>query len=283
MNYFHSFFYFFIKEIRTRYRYHSLSAYGAQLAYFFLLSLFPFLIFLIGVFSFFSVSLQGAINLLATIAPKEVIIIIKDYIELLPKRNTNLLSISFLITVWSASRGVNSLILALNRAYGIKAKRGFFKKRMLAILYTLLVALSIVLVLTIPNMGMDFMLWISKYIGLTDLFITIWRYLRWVIVIGILFSVIGSLYFVAPNVKLRFIEVIPGTVFALFGWIIISLGFSFFVNNFRDFEIIYGSLAAIVVLMIWLYLSGIILILGGEINSIYVVFKSEKEKNLMKV
>ncbi len=275
---------FLIKEIKERYGHHSLSAYGAQLAYFFILSLFPFLIFLIAILGYFSVSLKGAIDLLAKVAPREAIGVINDYTRnLLSTRDTNILSISFIVTIWSSSRGVNALIMALNRAYGITKKRGFLKKRILAIFYTLLVGFSIILVLTIPNMGMDFLLWISKYIGLTSFFITLWYYMRWVIIVAILLAVIGSLYYVAPNKDLKFSEIIPGTFFALFGWILISLGFSFFVNNFQNFTVVYGSLATVVILMIWLYLSGIILMLGGEINSIYSIYKESYNQESVEV
>lgn len=270
-----SFISFFIREIRNRFKFHNLSAYGGQIAYFFLLSLFPFLIFLIGVLSNLSMSLQGAIDLLAKVAPNEVIEVINDYVKaLLPNRNIKVVSISFIATLWSASRGLNALIYSLNNAYGITKRRGFIAKRLLAILFTMQVALAIILALTIPNMGMDFLLWISKFVGLTNFFISLWYYLRWIVIIAILFLVIGSLYYVAPNKKLRFLEIIPGTIFAIIGWVLISLGFSFFVNNFRNFTIIYGSLAAVIVLMIWLYLSGIILMLGGEINSIYSSYKN---------
>ncbi|MDK2918760.1 MAG: rane protein [Candidatus Petromonas sp.] len=275
-----SFFSFFIREIKDRFEFHNINAYGAQIAYFFLLSLFPFLIFLIAVLSQLSMSPQGAIDLFAKVAPNEVITVIDDYIkELIPSRSINLLSISFFATIWSASRGLNALIILLNRAYGIKKERNFIMKRVLAIFFTLLVAISIVLVLTIPSMGMNFLLWISRYIGLTDFFISVWYYLRWIVIIAILFSVMGSLYYIAPNKKLKFLEIIPGTLFAICGWILISLGFSFFVNNFRNFTIIYGSLAAIIVLMIWLYLSGIMLVLGGEINSIYSSYIVSKSKD----
>jgi membrane protein len=275
-----SFFSFFIREIKDRFEFHNINAYGAQIAYFFLLSLFPFLIFLIAVLSQLSMSPQGAIDLFAKVAPNEVITVIDDYIkELIPSRSINLLSISFFATIWSASRGLNALIILLNRAYGIKKERNFIMKRVLAIFFTLLVAISIILALTIPSMGMNFLLWISRYIGLTDFFISVWYYLRWIVIIAILFSVMGSLYYIAPNKKLKFLEIIPGTLFAICGWILISLGFSFFVNNFRNFTIIYGSLAAIIVLMIWLYLSGIMLVLGGEINSIYSSYIVSKSKD----
>ncbi|MCG8539204.1 MAG: YihY/virulence factor BrkB family protein [Clostridia bacterium] len=275
---------FIIEEVRSRFRYHNISAYGAQLAYFFLLSLFPFLIFLIAILSNFSISLDGALNTLAKVAPREAIIIINDYIKsLMSTKIINLLSISFLITIWSASRAVNALINALNSAYDIQETRSFIKKRVLAILFTVLIALSIVLALIIPTMGMDFLLWISKYIILSDFVIKLWYYARWLIITLILFLVLGSLYFVAPNTKTRFAEIIPGTIFAIFGWIAISIGFSYFVNNFRNYTLVYGSLGAIIVLMIWLYLSGVILIIGGEINSLYSIYIDLNRRERLKI
>ncbi len=272
---------FFIEEIQKRFKFHSISAYGSQLAYFFILSLFPFLIFLISILSHLSISLQGGIDLLAKVAPKEAVEVINNYTNsYLPTKNIKVLSVSFLATIWSASRGLNTLIVSLNNAYGITKKRSFIKKRLLAIFFTFFIALSIILVLTVPNMGMDFLLWISKYIGLTDVFISFWYYFRWIISITILFLVIGSLYYVAPNMKIKFVEIIPGTVFAIVAWISISIGFSFFIDNFKNFTIIYGGLTAIIILMIWLYLSGIILMLGGEINSIYSSYKNIKENKI---
>lgn len=275
-----SIFKFMTKEIIKKFKYQNVSAFGAQLAYFFLLSLFPFLIFLISILSLFSISMDGAFNILSKIAPNEAVVIIKDYVKnLLPTRSINVLSVSFLATIWSSSRGINALINGLNNAYEVQETRGFFKKRILAMFFTILVAFSIVLALTIPSMGMDFLLWISKFVGLTEVMIKLWYYLRWLIIIFILFLVLGVLYLAAPSKRLRFKEIIPGTIFAIFGWIAISLGFSYFVNNFRNYTIVYGSLTAIIVLMIWLYLSGVILIIGGEMNSLYSLHKALDEKN----
>lgn len=274
---------FMIAEIKSRFKYHNISAYGAQLAYFFLLSLFPFLIFLIAILSLFSLSLDGALDTLSKVAPKEAIIIINDYVKtLLPSRSINVLSISFLATIWSASRAVNALINGLNNAYEVQETRGFIRKRILAIFFTILVAVSIVLALTIPTMGMDFLLWVSKYIALSDFVIKAWYYSRWLIITFILYLVLGLLYFAAPNKTLKFADIIPGTVFAIFGWIAISLGFSYFVNNFRNYTFIYGSLGAIIVLMVWLYLSGVILIIGGEMNSLYSIYRQLNKRESLK-
>ncbi|RKD21557.1 membrane protein [Caminicella sporogenes DSM 14501] len=271
---YNGFFLFFILQIKNRFKSHNISAFSAQIAYFFLLSFFPFLIFLIAVLSYFSVSFDGAIDILAKVVPNEVTILIKDYVRaLMPTRSINVLSVSFFATIWAASRGVDAFIVSLNNSYEIKEGRNFLFKKLLAMIYTILVALSICLALVIPNMGMDFLLWVSKYIEITYYFIKVWYYIRWIIIISILILVLGSLYYIAPNKKMKLIEIIPGTLFATFGWIIISIGFSFFVNNFKNFTIVYGSLAAVIVLMIWLYLSAIILMLGGEINSICSLYK----------
>lgn len=274
---------FIIEAMKSRFKYHNISAYGAQLAYFLLLSLFPFLIFLIAILSLFSLSLDGALHTLARVAPREAIIIINDYVTaLLPSRSINVLSISFLATIWSASRAVNALINALNNAYEVQETRGFLKKRILAIFFTILVAFSIVLALTIPTMGMDFLLWASKYISLSNFVIKAWYYSRWLIITCILWLVLGLLYLAAPNKKLKFVDIIPGTIFAIIGWISISLGFSYFVNNFRNYTLVYGSLGAIIVLMVWLYLSGVILIIGGEMNSLYGMYRALSKREGLK-
>lgn len=275
---------FMIEEIKSRFKYHNISAHGAQLAYFFLLSLFPFLIFLIAILSLFSISLDGALNILAKVAPREAIVIINDYVRtLLPSRSINVLSISFLAAIWSASRAINALIDSLNSAYEVQESRGFIRKRILAMLFTILVAFAIVLALTIPTMGMDFLLWISKYIALSNFVIKVWYYSRWLIIIFILFLVLGSLYLSAPDKAIKFSEIIPGTIFAIIGWIAISLGFSCFVNNFQNYALVYGSLTAIIILMIWLYLSGVILIMGGEMNSLYAIYKKLNQKEGLKL
>lgn len=268
---------FLISEINNRFRENNISAYGAQIAYLLILSLFPFLIFLISVLAIFSLSIDSILNVLAKVGPHEVVAMVSDYIRLyLPEKSMNVLSVSFLATIWSASRGVNILLKALNRAYDVKENRSFFKRRILAMLFTIFLAFSIVLALVIPSMGMDFLLWVSKYLPITTFMIRIWYYIRWLVVIFILLLLIGLLYYIAPNKKIKLKDTMAGTIFAVFGWIIISLGFSYFVNNFRNYTIVYGSLAAIIVLMIWFYISGVILIAGGELNSINLKYKEVK-------
>lgn len=268
---------FLISEINNRFRENNISAYGAQIAYLLILSLFPFLIFLISVLAIFSLSIDSILNVLAKVGPHEVVAMVSDYIRLyLPEKSMNVLSVSFFATIWSASRGVNILLKALNRAYDVKENRSFFKRRILAMLFTIFLAFSIVLALVIPSMGMDFLLWVSKYLPITTFMIRIWYYIRWLVVIFILLLLIGLLYYIAPNKKIKLKDTMAGTIFAVFGWIIISLGFSYFVNNFRNYTIVYGSLAAIIVLMIWFYISGVILIAGGELNSINLKYKEVK-------
>jgi membrane protein len=109
-------------------------------------------------------------------------------------------------------------------------------------------------------------------------FLVIWNLIRWLLTPLILFGIFTILYWVAPNLKMKCKSAIPGAIFATIGWIITSLGFSFYVSNFGNYTSTYGSIGGIIILMIWLYLSAFIILLGGEINAFYAE-KSKQDKN----
>jgi membrane protein len=262
------------RELLKRIYEHNIFGYGAQMAYFFVLSVFPFMIFLFGILTRFSMSYGGFFDGISKIVPKEVIMVMGDYVSAVaPRANVNFLSITALITIWSASRGIHELRQAINRAYGVKQVKKYWRKRFLSIIYTIALMISIVFALTLPSMGKDFVLFMEDVFGFDLGFIKIFLAYRWPFIIGFFFAVISFFYYVSFDRHNRWREVIPGTLFAMIGWVALSAGFSGFVNNFGRYTIIYGSLGAMIVLMVWLYMSSIVLMLGGEINSIYHYFK----------
>jgi membrane protein len=262
------------RELLKRINEHNIFGYGAQMAYFFMLSVFPFMIFLFGILTRFSMSYGGFFDGIAKIVPKEVIMVMGDYVSVVaPRANVNFLSVTALITIWSASRGIHELRQAMNRAYGVRQVKKYWRKRLLSIIYTIALMISIVFALTLPSMGKDFVLFMEDIFGFDLGFIKIFLAYRWPFIIGFFFAVISFFYYVSFDRHNRWREVIPGTLFAMAGWVALSAGFSRFVNNFGRYTIIYGSLGAMIVLMVWLYMSSIVLMLGGEINSIYHYFK----------
>lgn len=266
----------FINEMRRRYRDHHITAFSAQMSYFFILSLFPFLIFLVALIGWFSIDNIEVVSNLSKVIPKDASDIVLNYVADLSRSGSSIISVSIIATLWSASKAINALMRALNIVYEVKETRGYFTIRFLGMFYTILFALAIVLALVLPSMGMGFFEFLLKYIHIPWDFVKTFTSLRWIGVLAFLGLVLGTAHMVLPNARITFRTTLPGTAFSLLGWIIISYGFSYFVQNFSRFTIIYGSLAAVIVLMIWMYFSSIILMFGGEIN--HYILEKESEK-----
>lgn len=256
-------------ELRYRYRAHQITALSAQLAYFLLLSIFPFLIFLLSLFGRLSLNPELVINILTEILPMDSAVIISEYIEgIVLFEETGTLPIAALITLYTASRGVEALTRALNVAYRVDEIRGFFKQKIYGILYTFTFIVMIVILTILPIMGEEFLSLVSNFLPLTVDFIEMFSFVRWFFIVGIMVLTIFLIYMVLPTKKLRFKDIWKGATFAIFMWMLMSYGFSYFVSTFGRYSIIYGSLAAVIILMVWLYFTGIVLMIGAELNSI---------------
>ncbi|WP_282173140.1 YihY/virulence factor BrkB family protein [Cytobacillus firmus] len=241
---------------------------AAQLAYFFLLSLFPLLIFLVTLVPYLPITQQDILNVVRDFAPGETMKLIETNIYEITQRNGKLLSFGIIATLWSASNGINAVVKAFNKAYDVKETRHFILARGMAILLTFAMIFVFVMALLLPVFGRQIGLFISSEFGLSGQFLAIWNMVRWLVSPFILFVVFTGLYWIAPNKKLTCISAVPGAIFATVGWVLSSLAFSYYVSSFGNFSATYGSIGAIIVLMIWFYISGIIIIMGGEINAI---------------
>ncbi|MED3727970.1 YihY/virulence factor BrkB family protein [Priestia filamentosa] len=260
----------FIKEMFLRFHRDEVLNLSAELAYFLLLSLFPFLIFMFTLIAFLPFQGDDLLALVRQFAPEESLYLIEHNVQnVLSKQNTSLLSFGAIATVWSASNGINAIIRALNRAYNVKETRSFLIARAIAILLTIAMIFVIVIALLLPVFGKAIGVYFFSSFGASEEFLDVWNMLRWIVSIAILFIVFTFLYLFAPSKRLRLSQVVPGAIFTTVGWSFSSLAFSYYVNNFSNYSAMYGSLGGVIVLMIWLYLSGIILVLGGEVNGIY--------------
>ena len=248
---------------------------AAQLAYFFLLSLFPLLLFLISLLPYLPITIEDILGVIRDFAPKITIQLIETNLHELTEKNVKLLSFGIIATIWSASNGINAIVRAFNKAYEVKESRSFIVARGMSILFTFAMLFVFVIALLLPVFGKVIGVYLFAKFGLSDEFMAIWTTLRWLLSSIILLIVFTGLYWIAPNIKLRCITVVPGAVFATVGWELSSLAFSFYVSNFGNFSATYGSIGAIIVLMIWFYMTGIIIILGGEINAMYSKYKKE--------
>ncbi|ASS89126.1 YihY/virulence factor BrkB family protein [Aeribacillus pallidus] len=257
------------KELFKRFKEDEISSLAAELAYFFLLSLFPFLIFLMNLLAYLPLSSDVVLDFVAQYAPGNTMKLIENNVRhIIETQNVTLLSFGVIGTIWSASNGINAIVRAFNKAYQVEENRHFLVARLMSILLTFAMILVILVALLLPVFGREIGLFIFRAFGFTEVFLTIWNTIRWLLSAVILCIVFTGLYFIAPNKRMKISEAYPGALFATVGWIVVSLLFSYYVGNFGNFSVTYGSLGGVIILLIWFYLSAVIIILGGEINAI---------------
>jgi membrane protein len=265
----------FVQHLWKRFQEDDYFGIAAQLAYFFLLSLFPLLIFLVTLFPYLPITQEDLLNLVRDFAPSGTMELIETNLTEMSQKNGALLSFGIIGTIWSASNGINSIVKALNRAYEVEEGRSFLKTRVMAILLTLAMIIVIVVALILPVFGKQIGVFLFSIFELSDEFITGWNALRWLVSSVIIFTIFIGLYWLAPNKKFACRSAIPGAGFATIGWVLTSYAFSFYVSNFGNYSATYGSIGAIIVLMIWFYISGVIIIIGGEVNAFYSKVKTD--------
>lgn len=273
-----------LQEMIRRFINHNITASGAQMAYFLLMMIFPFIMFLIAVLGYLNIPVDDTLYFLSSVAPKEVMQIISKYVEyLLTEKKGDLIFVAVIASFWTASNSLNALTNSLNMAYGIEETRSYTKKKLLVIPFTIMALLCISIALTIPILGKEVLIWVSRFINISYILIEYLRYLRWIVAVFTLFNVIIILYYIAPNTRVKYFEIVPGAIFATFGWICISTIISLYFNSMRGYEIIYGSIGAVIVLLIWLFWGAMIIIMGGELNAILKemrLFKTSRKKKI---
>ena len=249
---------------------------AAQIAYYFLLSLFPLLIFVVTLLPYLPVEQGDILGVVRDFAPGETMKMIDETLQdVMSNRNSGLLSISIIATIWSASNGMNAIVKSLNRAYEVSETRSFLVTRFMSILLTLAMILVFVIALLLPVFGKQIGVFLFSQFGFSEQFLAVWNGIRWAISPIILFIIFVGLYFFAPSKRIKCISAFPGAIFATLGWVLVSLAFSFYVGSFGNYSATYGSIGGIIVLMIWFYLTGIIIMIGGEINAIITIKEND--------
>jgi len=287
---------FVLKELSRRFNDHQLQLTGSSLAYFFLLALFPLLILLNALLGLFGFAMNDVLISIAPLIPNSAFEILESYLLSISNYdNTVLISFGFLGTIFTTSIAVTSLMNAIYRAYdqknhrswlatqglfifftfliGIsliydqKNHRSWLATQGLFIFFTFLIGISLILTLLFPLLGQGFIDFISQYVNIPQSIILIWHVFRWVATPIIMMITLAALYKIVPYTPYKQ-TIWPGTFFAVFGWLSMSIFLSFYINQIANFSFVYGSIGAIIALLIWLFFTGIIIILGAELNDI---------------
>jgi membrane protein len=248
---------------------------ATALAYKFFLALFPFFIFITAL-SGFAESLFGVddpraeiMSTLSTALPADAYSVIDAQVSnVVESKNAALLSFGIVGAIWAASSAMGSFIKALNRVYEVKETRPFYKKYAIAVGLTLLGGGLMVGSLAVLLAGQFFALDVARQFGLEDSASTAIVIARWPLAVAALMAAVAFLYWAAPNVDLPFKWISPGAIFFTLTWLVATFAFGLYVANFGSYGDTYGALGGVVVLLVWLYLTSFILLVGAELNSV---------------
>jgi membrane protein len=246
---------------------------AAQLSYYFLLALFPLLLFLVTLLGYFTDASEelrnSLLSYLGRVMPPSALDLVNTTLdEVGNRKGGGKLSFGLLVTLWAASNGMGAISQTLNIAYEVEESRPWWKVRLVSVGLTILLAVLIISALVLVLYGSRLASLIAWYAGLGDTFVLGWKILQWPIVLGFLLFGFGCLYFFAPNLRhQRWEWVTPGAAVAVALWLLASLGFRAYLYFFNSYSATYGSLGALIILMLWFYLTGMAVLVGGEINS----------------
>lgn len=260
-----------------RYFDHHVARDSAALTYYLLFALFPLLIFLSNLVGIMEFDVEEFLQQISTIIPADVVRLIRQYLTYVSRDSSRtLLGFSLVFSIYFPYRASNSLMVSVRKAYGMGKPTRFIRYQCKLLLYTLCLILSIVLSIAASIFGNRFLSFLSRFIPWIGDFISLWTDLRFLLLGVILFFMIAFLYGLAQERK-SINRIWPGVIASLVMWIALSMLFSLYVERAARYNVIYGSIGAIIVLLLWLYLASVMLIMGAEFNSVLLELQEKQQ------
>ncbi|MGH7357733.1 MAG: YihY/virulence factor BrkB family protein [Candidatus Rokuibacteriota bacterium] len=243
---------------------------GAQLAYYFFFALFPTLLVGLALASFFPLEnfVDRMVSVLGGLVPGDVVTIVQEQIRKISQgESSGILTVGLLLAVWSSSAAMMGLIDALNRAYDIEEGRPWWKVRLLALVLTVALAAFVLVAFALVLLGPTAADYVARVTGLGPVFAWAWKILQWPIVLALVAMGAGVVYYFAPDAEQEWVWVTPGSVLTTVLWLAASLAFKYYVTNFGAYTETYGAIGGVMVLLLWFYISGLVALLGAELNA----------------
>jgi membrane protein len=244
---------------------------AAQLAFYFLLALFPALLFLVALIGYVPIdnALDELLTALGTVAPREFVELVREQLsQLAGGQHGGLLTIGIAGALWTSSAALVAIIDALNRAYDVAEWRSWWKRRALAIVLTVGLAFFILLSLVLVLVGPDALQALASWVDVAPGFAAVWTWLRWPLMIMCVIAGVDLVFHLAPNRTVQWVWVTPGALVATALWLVSSFAFKLYVVNFGNYTATYGAIGAVIIAMLWFYVSSLAILVGAELNGV---------------
>ena len=271
----------FLIELIERYQHDKVGKSAAALTYYLIFALFPFLLFISTLLGFLNIPMVSLSGHLSQFLPEDMIMLLNVCIaQVTENRSSTVLAFSLIVSLWSPMRAVNALMDAINVAYRGNPRKSAIQYKIFRLVYMLLVILFILLALFIVVIGENVLQWVGNYVPfiIPQQIILLWSKLRFLPLTIILFCVLSSLYYVSPSERPKRKYVFPGAFVSLLSWLAFSIGFAYYVDNMANYSVVYGSIGAIIILLMWFYFSAITILMGAECNHALLSVYGKKEK-----
>ena len=249
---------------------HDAQGLASQLAYYFFLALFPALLCVLAIASFFPLQnfTDEVVRTLGPFAPQPMIDVIRqEMVKIGESQNGGLLTIGLLGSLWSSSAAMVAIVSAMNRAYDIDEGRPWWKVRLTAIVLTVALSVLIVLAFALIVAGPEMADAVGKHLPYGYVIAWIWKVVQWPLAFGMAAFGIGLIYYFAPDADQEWVWITPGSLLATALWLLASLGFRYYAVNFGNYEATYGALGGVILLMLWFWITGLVIVIGAEMNA----------------
>lgn len=266
----------FVKEMFYRVMYDEISLLSANLSYYFILSLFPMLIVALALTPYFKIDQQFLLEKIQSYAPGDLGDYLFDMIsEVLNNKNNTIITVGIVFTLWSASSGIYGIIIAFNNAFRVRDGRIWIVTKLISVILTALFLVGMFVALALIVFGKQLTYILFHKFNLDEGYYNLWSILNYSLPLLFIFLIFVFLYTMGPNLKLKAISILPGALFATISWIIVSKLFGYYIDHFSSYIKTYGTIGAFMAFVLWLYITGYILIIGAEINAIFHNYKVE--------
>lgn len=267
----------FLTKLIERYMVHGVPQEAAALAYYLLFMIFPLMIFLSSLIGLLDVDISSIVQGLSPLLPAGVVEVIESYLAYVSETSSRaMLLFGLVFTIYFPMRAADCLMSAVRKAYHLPRPKNQILYTAKVLLYTVFLLVTIALTLALTTVGRAALEFAGRFFVVPAAFIDLWSDLRFLLLGGVIFAAVGLLYAAAQDARQPLRNIVPGVLAALVGWMVVSAAFAFYVENFANYTLIYGTLGTVIVLMMWLNLTALMLIMGAEINGALISIRGRR-------